>query len=81
MTADRSSCRPRSPPTGTTWPPTCRNPSPPALHPGTREPLGPRRPGAAVPDGADHAGGQHRALGRDPRARSATSTGCGGRRR
>ncbi len=37
------------------------SPCPPALHPGTREPLDARRPGAAVPDGADHAGGQHRA--------------------
>ena len=44
------------------------SPCPPALHPGTREPLTPGRPGAAVPDGPDHAGGQHRAVDRDPRA-------------
>jgi predicted alternative tryptophan synthase beta-subunit len=36
-------------------------PLPAVLHPGTLQPVGPGRPGAAVSDGADPAGGQHRA--------------------
>ena len=38
------------------------------------------RPGAAVPDGGDHAGGLDRPLDRDSRSPFATSTRCGGRR-
>ena len=41
----------------------------------------PRRPRPALPAGADPAGGVDRARDRDPRARCARSTGCGGRRR
>ena len=56
-------------------------PPPPVLHPGTGQPVGPGRPGAAVPDGPDPAGGLDRAVRRHPRARCSTSTGCGGRAR
>ena len=38
----------------------------PVLHPGTGEPVGPGRPRAALPDGADPPGGEHRCRGRDP---------------
>ena len=44
------------------------SPQPPALHPGTMQPLGPGRSRAALPDGAHRAGGQHGAGDRDPRA-------------
>ena len=52
---------------GTTSRPTC--PSPPR-RPSTRAPASrsARRPRAALPDGADRPGGQHRARDRDPRA-------------
>ena len=43
-------------------------PPPPPLHPGTRQADRPGRPGAALPDGADRAGGLGRALDRDSRA-------------
>ena len=36
---------------------------PPPLHPGTGQPVGPERPGADLPDGADHAGGQPASAG------------------
>ena len=39
----------------------------PPLHPGTHEPIGPGRPGAAVPRVADHAGGLDRPVDRHPR--------------
>ena len=42
-------------------------PPPPVLHPGTGQPVGPGRPGAAVPDGPDPAGGLERAVRRHPR--------------
>ena len=55
-------------------------PPPPPLHPGT--PAGrARRPGPAVPDGADRAGGHDRVATSTSPAGSSTSTGCGGRRR
>ena len=41
----------------------------------------PRRPRAALPDGAHRAGDDRRAHRRHPRARCSTSCGCGGRRR
>ena len=56
-------------------------PAPPVLHPGTLQPVGPGRPGAAVPDGADHAGGSPpSARSRSP-SRCARSSASGGRRR
>ena len=42
-------------------------PPPPVLHPGTGQPVGPRGPGAAVPDGPDPAGGLAGPVRRDPR--------------
>ena len=53
----------------------------PPLQPGRRGAGRSRRPGADLPDGADRAGGLGRAGDRDPRARCARSTSCGGRRR
>ena len=44
-----------------------KTPLPPPLHPGTGQPIGPAGPGAALPDGADQAGGQPGAVDRDPR--------------
>ncbi len=41
-------------------------PPAPVLNPQTKEPVTPGFPVGAVPDGADHAGGQHRAVHRDP---------------
>ena len=43
-------------------------PPPPPLHPGHRPADRPGRPRAALPDGADQAGRQHRARDRDPRS-------------
>ena len=43
-------------------------PPPPVLHPGTLQAARPGRSRAALPDGADHAGGVDRARDRDPRA-------------
>ena len=55
--------------------------APPPLHPGTQAARRPRRPGAAVPDGADPPGG----LAPSPRSRSPSRCGrrtsCGDRRR
>ena len=42
-------------------------PLPPVIHPGTGRADRPGRPGAALPDGADRAGGEPGALDRDPR--------------
>ena len=40
---------------------------PPPLHPGTGQPVGPGRPRPDLPDGADPAGGERRAVDPDPR--------------
>ena len=66
---------------GTTSSPICRGRPTPVLHPGTLQPVGPARSRAAVPDGADPAGGVGRARRSRSPSRSATSTGSGGRRR
>ena len=44
-----------------------KTPAPPVLHPGTKQPIGPADLAPALPHGADQAGGQPRALDRDPR--------------
>ena len=56
-------------------------PCPPALHPGTREPLGPDDLTPLFPLALIMQEVVDRALGRDPRGRSGRSTGCGVRRR
>ena len=66
---------------GTTSPPTCPRRRRRSLHPGTLQPVGPGRPRAALPDGADPPGGLDRARRSRSRSRCATSTGSGGRRR
>ena len=43
-------------------------PVPPPLHPGTKQPLAPGRPGADLRQGADRPGGEPRAVDRDSRA-------------
>ena len=54
---------------------------PPPAAPRDRRPGGPRRPAAALPDGADPAGGLGRSLDRRSPTRCARSTRCGGPRR
>ena len=61
--------------------PRLAEPLDPPLHPATRRAGRARRPGAAVPDGADRAGDVARARGSTSPARCSTSCGCGGPRR
>ena len=62
-------------------PPRPADPTAAGAAPRHRPAGGAGRPGAAVPDGPDPAGGLERAVRRHPRRRCSTSTGCGGRAR
>ena len=53
----------------------------PPLHPGTHEPIGPADLAPLFPEALIMQEVSHRRSGSTSRARSSTSTGCGGRRR